>query len=446
MKDYQYVSGHGNYISTEAVKGALPDFQNTPQQCPLGLYAEQLNGTSFTTPRVKNQKVWYYRIRPSVMHKPFSPLPSSFAPGLFCDFSSAESIIDPNQIRWRQLPVPLASVKKVNFVQGLVSFCGAGSPESKTGLAVHMYGFNTSMTDAAFCNADGDMLIVPQQGAIRVQSEHGWMLVKPVEVCVIPRGVRFAVFKENESDDDAVYRGYICEVYSGHFVIPDLGPIGANGLANTRDFVSPVAAFEERANINFRIIHKFGGRLFECVQAHTCFDVVAWHGNYAPYKYDLAKFIAVNSVTFDHLDPSIFTVLTCPSGEPGVATADFVIFPPRWTVTEKTFRPPYYHRNTMTEYMGLIVGAYEAKDGKGFVPGGGSLHSCMSAHGPEAAVFETASKADLKPHRVADGSMAFMFETTFIMRLSPYVMADASGLVDKEYFECWQGLKANFKA
>jgi homogentisate 1,2-dioxygenase len=428
MTDYQYQSGFSNEFSSEALAGALPVGQNNPQRCPFGLYAEQLSGTAFTVPRAHNRRSWLYRIRPSVVHKPAVPVAH---PRLVAEFDSIPA--EPNQLRWSPPPLPDAS-QSVDWVQGLVTYCGAGSVAMKQGVAVHYYACNRSMVDHAFYNADGDLLIVPQHGALDIQTEFGMLLVPPGEICVIQRGIAFAVRVGGAS------RGYVCELFSGHFQLPELGPIGANGLANPRDFQTPVAHYERRA-APWRKQFKFGGRLFECALSHSPFDVVAWHGNYAPFKYNLARYVAMNSVTVDHPDPSIFTVLTAPSGEPGVAALDFVIFPPRWVVAERTFRPPYFHRNLMSEFMGLIAGSYDAKEGGGFVPGGASLHSCMTPHGPDAVSTKKAEEAPLAPVRYSDAALAFMFESTYIFKVTPHAMAHN---LQPEYYECWQNIPDSF--
>ncbi|HEX6160150.1 MAG TPA: homogentisate 1,2-dioxygenase domain-containing protein, partial [Thermoanaerobaculia bacterium] len=268
-----------------------------------------------------------------------------------------------------------------------------------------------------------------------LRTELGHVEVKPGEIAVIPRGTKFRV--ELQGDDA---RGYLCENFGAPFRLPDLGPIGANGLANPRDFLSPVAAYEEVEG-DFELIAKFGGTLWSARIDHSPLDVVAWHGNYAPYKYDLARFNAINTVSFDHPDPSIFTVLTSPSDTPGTANCDFVIFPPRWMVAENTFRPPYFHRNVMNEYMGLIYGEYDAK-AEGFVPGGGSLHNCMSGHGPDAATFEAASNAKLEPRYLGE-TLAFMFETRYVIR--PTRFALETPLLQRDYWRCWQGIQKHFK-
>ncbi|CAL4158365.1 unnamed protein product, partial [Meganyctiphanes norvegica] len=425
---FKYQPGFGSELATEALPGALPEGQNNPQICPYGLYAEQLSGTAFTAPRETNKRAWLYRIRPSAVHKPFTPLKSD---GLVKDFD--KRIPNPNQLRWKPFDIPSAPT---DFVTGLKTICGAGEAKARHGCAILMYLCNTSMKDTAMYNSDGDFLIVPQQGTLDITTEFGRLKVAPNEICVIQQGQRFSVAVEGPT------RGYILEVFDGHFVLPNLGPIGANGLANPRDFLHPVAWYEDRDVENFTIISKYQGHLFEAKQTHSCFDVVAWHGNYAPYKYNLKHFMVINATAFDHADPSIFTVLTCPSMKPGTAIADFVIFPPRWAVQENTFRPPYYHRNCMSEFMGLIFGNYEAKE-DGFAPGGASLHSMMTPHGPDAQCFQQASTCKLEPVRVADGTQSFMFETSLGLGLTDWG-EETCQKVDAEYFQCWQGIKKTF--
>ncbi|HWR17442.1 MAG TPA: homogentisate 1,2-dioxygenase [Terriglobales bacterium] len=424
----QYHSGFGNEFASEAIPGALPVGQNSPQQAPLGLYAEQLSGTPFTAPRVSNRRTWAYRVRPSVMHKPYTPLPQRLLRSTPFD----EVPTPPNQLRWNPIAIPSEAT---DFVDGLITIAGNGDASMQSGVAIHIYVANKSMVDRAFYNADGELLIVPQMGELLIHTEFGRIGLKPGEICVIQRGIKFRVeLLEKQA------RGYVCENYGGLFRLPDLGPIGANGLANPRDFQTPTAAFEDR-DCDFRVVAKFMGRLWEAQYNHSPLNVVAWHGNYAPYKYDLSRFNCINTVSFDHPDPSIYTVLTSPSEIAGTANCDFVIFPPRWMVAEHTFRPPWFHRNFMNEFMGLIFGEYDAK-AEGFVPGGASLHNCMSGHGPDADTYAKASTADLKPQKLTD-TLAFMFETRFICRPTKYAMDTAE--LQHDYFECWQGLKKNFK-
>jgi len=425
-----YLSGFGNEFATEDPRcpGSLPEGQNSPQKCPYGLYAEQLSGSAFTCPRSTNMRSWLYRMLPSVKHSPFKPYAQSFG-----DIASKwTEEPNPNQMKWNPFEIP--AEKTVDFVDGLNTVCGAGDTLSRNGVAVHIYTCNVSMKNKAFYNSDGDFLLVPQQGVLSIKTEFGLIEVKPDEICVIPHGVRFSI------DVDGPSRGYILEVYGVHFQLPDLGPIGANGLANPRDFLTPVARYEQ-LSVEFSIVSKYQGKLFVATQDHSPFDVVAWHGNYAPYKYDLAKFMVINAVKYDHADPSIFTVLTAQSTRPGVAIADFVIFPPRWSVQEKTFRPPYYHRNCMSEFMGIIKGSYEAKSGS--KPGSGTLHSIMTPHGPDAATFEGASNAALQPQYLAAGCQAFMFETSLSMSLTKWGNKTCE-VVDESYYKCWENLKINF--
>ncbi len=424
-----YQTGFGNECATEAIKGALPIGQNSPQRVPFGLYAEQINGTSFTAPRGWNRRSWFYRIRPSVMHKPYQPI----GKGLVRGTPFHEIVTSPNQLRWDPIPIPQEST---DFVNGLVTLAGNGSSELHTGVAIHVYVANRSMDDRFFYDADGELLIVPQTGELLLHTEFGRMGVKPGEMCVIPRGVKFQVqLLEGKG------RGYVCENYGATFRLPDLGPIGANGLANPREFQIPCAAYEDREG-DFRVVAKFCGNLWEAEYDHSPLDVVAWHGNFAPYKYALSKFNGISTVTFDHPDPSIYVVLTAPSETPGTPNCDFVIFPPRWVVAEHTFRPPWFHRNFMSEFMGLVHGEYDAK-AEGFLPGGASLHNCMSGHGPDAETYEKAASAQLKPQYVGD-TLAFMFETRFVSRPTEFALKTAQ--LQHEYYRCWQSLKKNFKS
>ena len=417
-----YLTGFGNELATEALQGVLPERGNSPQRVKHGLYAEQFSGSAFTVPRASQKRSWLYRIRPSVLHEPFAPLD---APLLrWTPFGEVPA--PPNQLRWDPLPIP---DEPADFVDGLTTIGG------NDGLAIHIYRANRSMKDRTFYDADGDLLIVPERGGLVLRTELGIVEIRPREIAVVPRGTKFRV---ELLDADA--RGYIAENSGAPFRLPDLGPIGSNGLANPRDFLTPVAAYEDLEG-DFELVAKFDGRLWTARIDHSPLDVVAWHGNYAPYKYDLAKFNVVNTVSFDHPDPSIFTVLTSPSDTPGVANCDFAIFPPRWMVAEDTFRPPYFHRNIMNEYMGLIYGEYDAK-AEGFLPGGGSLHNCMSGHGPDAQTFDAASSVRLEPKYLGD-TLAFMFETRHIIRPTRFALETPA--LQRDYQRCWEGLKRNFQ-
>ena len=415
----RYQTGFGGHFESEAVAGALPKGRNSPQRPPFGLYAEQLSGSSFTAPRHENRRSWLYRMRPTADHPPFAAYDG--AP-LFVAPAAPEPLA-PNRLRWD--PPQLAD--DTDFVDGLVAMLHARKPEDLEGCAVHLYRATRNMDARVFVDADGELVIIPQQGAIELQSELGCLEVAPGSVGIVPRGLKFRVrLLEGEA------RGYVAENYGLPFRLPDLGPIGANGLANARDFEAPVAWFEDRDEPT-EIVQKSLGQLWTTTLDHSPLDVVAWHGNYAPYRYDLSRFNVINTVSFDHPDPSIFTVLTSPSNVPGRANADFVIFPPRWMVAEDTFRPPWFHRNVMSEVMGLIHGAYDAK-AEGFAPGGLSLHNLMSGHGPDVESWRKASEAELKPQKI-EGTMAFMVETCWPYRPTAWALERAQ----PDYDDAWAG-------
>ncbi|MGW0776160.1 homogentisate 1,2-dioxygenase [Streptomyces sp. NPDC002835] len=428
LTDRSFSPGFGNEHSSEAEPGALPHGRNSPQRAPLGLYAEQLSGSAFTEPRVHNRRSWLYRIRPSAAHPPFVRVDN----GHVRSAPFTETVPDPNRLRWNPLPEPAPGT---DWLAGLWTLGGNGDATQRTGMAVHLYHANTSMTDRVFSDADGELLLVPEHGGLLLVTELGLLPVRPGEVALIPRGVRFRVELL-----DATARGYVCENYGQPFQLPDLGPIGANGLAHPRDFLAPVAAYED-VERPVEVVNKFCGNLWAATYDHSPLDVVAWHGNHVPYVYDLRRFNVIGSISYDHPDPSIFTVLTSPSDTPGLAGVDFVVFAPRWLVGEDTFRPPYFHRNVMSEYMGLIEGAYDAK-AEGFVPGGGSLHNMMSAHGPDRETFDRASAAELKPQKI-DNGLAFMFETRWPVTTTGQA-ANADHL-QKGYDDVWQGLERHFR-
>ena len=421
-----YQSGFANHFSTEAVPGALPVGRNSPQVPPLGLYAELLSGTAFTAPRAENRRTWTYRIQPSAAHRPYRRIKHVRLLSAPLNLQTS-----PSQLRWNALPIP---EERTDFIDGLITMGANGDVRLQTGMAAHLYAANASMSDRYFYNADGEMLVVPQQGRTRFVTELGLVEVAPGEIAVIPCGVRFRV-----ELPDGPSRGYVCENYGAMFRLPELGPLGSNGLANARDFLTPVAAYEDKES-SCEMVAKFQGHLWVAEMAHSPLNVVAWHGNLAPYKYDLANFMTVGSVSFDHPDPSIYTVLTSPSEIQGTANVDFVIFPPRWLVAEDTFRPPWFHRNAMTEFMGLVYGTYDAK-AEGFLPGGASLHNRMSAHGPDAETCGRASNATLAPHKITD-TMAFMFESRFTLSVSEFALRCAE--LQPDYYQAWQGIKRRF--
>ena len=423
-----YQSGFGNEFATEALPGTLPSSQNSPQRVAHGLYAEQLSGTAFTAPRHVNRRSWLYRIRPAAIHGAFNALDAARFHNR-CD----EMPVSPNQLRWDPFPLPNAPT---DFIDGLFAVAGNGSAAAQSGCCIHIYAANRSMQGRFFYDADAELLIVPQQGRLRIATELGVLQVEPQEIAIVPRGVRFRI-----DLPDGAARGYVCENFGALLRLPELGPIGSNGLANSRDFLTPVAAYEDIEG-DFELVTKFQGALWSAQIDHSPLDVVGWHGNYAPCKYDLRRFNTIGSISYDHPDPSIFTVLTSPSDTAGTANMDFAIFPPRWLVAVNTFRPPWFHRNIASEFMGLIHGAYDAKAG-GFVPGGASLHNCMSGHGPDAASFDKASAADTtKPDHIVD-TMAFMFETRAVIH--PTRQALEAPQLQADYQDCWRGLRKRFE-
>ncbi|RPB22514.1 Homogentisate 1,2-dioxygenase [Terfezia boudieri ATCC MYA-4762] len=457
---YEYQVGFNNHFSVThpSAPGALPTRGNNPQKAPYGLYTEQLSGTAFTVPRHLSQRTWLYRIRPSVSHTPFKPVPHPHIISSFTNLDDSRLYPTPTQLRWD--PFDLDD-EKANWVEGLQTVAGAGETQTKMGLAIHVYGFGRDMVDESFYNSDGDMLIVPVVGTLDIVTEFGKLWVPPGEICVLPRGIKFSVkrgplVETNCRDMPSGWKGYILETFSAlHFTLPDLGPIGANGLANPQDFKYPVPWFEDKdygastpsRSSHFTIINKFLGKIYHATQNHSPYNVVAYNGNYLPYKYPLSEFSPVGSISHDHPDPSIFTVLSLPNpATPGTALADFVLFPPRWLVAERTFRPPYFHRNVMTEFMVNIKGEYDAKDAGqgGFVPGGASLHSMNAAHGPDRATYEKELARQDGPKKVGDGSLAIMFETS--LQLVPTKWAvEGCGKRQMAYSEVWEGFEVSWR-
>ena len=425
----EYQSGFGNGFETEALPGALPIGRNSPQKVAYGLYAEQLSGSPFTAPRASNERSWLYRIRPSVRH---SGRFRKIDAGLWRSAPDPEFHAPLGPMRWN--PVALPATPQ-SLIDGIRTITTAGDVATQNGMASHLYLITSSMADEYLYNADGEMLFVPQEGGVRFWTEFGVIDTEPGEIAVIPRGVKMRVELL-----DGPARGYICENYGGSFTLPERGPIGANCLANPRDFLTPVAAYEDRDDVTSGLYVKWGGELWHTELGHSPLDVVAWHGNYAPYKYDLRRFSPVGPLLFDHADPSIFTTLTSPSETPGTANIDFVLFPDRWMVAEDTFRPPWYHMNIMSEFMGLIYGVYDAKP-QGFVPGGFSLHNSMTPHGPDTEAFAQASTVELKPKKLV-GTMAFMFETRYPQRVTAYAAQLAE--LQQDYVDCWAGLEKRF--
>ena len=430
VEDFGYMPGFGNVHSTEAEKSALPIGRNSPQKPPLGLYAELISGTAFTAPRRSNRRSWLYRMRPSVRHG------TGFAPSSHAFWRTAPcreaSDLPAMQLRWRPIDTP---GEPTDFIDGIRTMTTCGDVFAQAGMAAHAYAANESMKRRYFVNADGEMLILPEQGRLRLITEFGLISAGVGDAVVIPRGVKFRVELV-----ERIARGYICENYASMLELPERGPIGSNSLASERDFLYPAAAYEADDPPS-DLYMKWLGKFYQTSLSHSPIDVVAWHGNYAPYKYDLRRFNTIGSISFDHPDPSIFTVLTSQSDTPGVANIDFVIFPERWLVMEDTFRPPWYHVNFMSEFMGLLYGVYDAKPG-GFPPGAMSLHNAMLPHGPDAAAFTKASEGELAPEKL-ENTLAFMFETRFVQ--NPTAFASERKRIDLDYDQCWSGLQRRFE-
>ena len=434
LRELKYQSGFGNEYASEALAGALPQGRNSPQRAPLDLYTELLSGTAFTAPRHENRRSWLYRRQPSVVSGRYQP----YAQSRWSTGADSAAPLPPEPMRWQ--PLPFDNVD-ADFVDGMHTLAANGDAQAQVGIGSLVYLANRSMERRAFVNADGELLLVPQQGRLVITTEMGVLDVKPGEIALLPRGVVFKVALPDSDAGAGPARGYVCENYGARFRLPELGPIGSNGLANARDFLAPVAAFEDKHGA-YEIVKKSGGHFWRAAMAHSPFNVLAWHGNLAPVKYDTARFMTIGSISFDHPDPSIFTVLTSPSDTPGTANCDFVIFPPRWLVMEATFRPPWYHRNFMSEFMGLVYGEYDAKPG-GFKPGGASLHNCMVPHGPDKQAFDKATNAELTPQKL-DNTLAFMFESR--LRFIPTAWALQSPALDADYADCWAGLDDQYKA
>jgi homogentisate 1,2-dioxygenase len=438
LNELTYLSGFGNHFSTEIRPGLLPKGQNSPQQVADGLYAELLSGSAFTAPRHTNQRTWLYRRGPSVLSSPSSPYVSTGGDPRAAWISDAEQVAvsAPDPLRWAPFTYP---TQTLDFIDGLFTVAVNGSTQSQVGVAIHVYLIEQSMQRKALRNNDGEMLIVPQEGCLLITTECGRLEVAPGEIVVVPRGMTFKVALVNPDDTQVLRgRGYVCENFGASFRLPELGPIGSNGLANARDFLAPVAWVEDEEGSPepYQLVRKSGGKLWAASRRHSPFDVAAWHGNLVPYKYNTADFMVLGSISFDHPDPSIFTVLTSASDTPGTANCDFVIFPPRWLVAEHSFRPPWFHRNVMSEFMGLVHGQYDAKE-KGFRPGGASLHNSMVPHGPDLEAFAKASQAKLAPQKL-DNTLAFMFESRYLLRPTPYALEHPG--IEPEYWQCWQGL------
>jgi len=405
----RYLAGFGNTLQSEAVPGALPTEQNTPNPPPFSLVTEQINGTGFTVHRAENRRVWLYRLRAQILDRPFTEWASPAGGRFVADFG--EGVPTPEVMRFRPMSMPSAPT---TFLEGLTTFAGAGDPSQRRGAAVHLYAATADMVDTSFCNIDGDLLLVPEHGRLHVRTELGRLQVAPGEILILPRGIRFQV-----SLPDGAARGWVGELFDGHFQLPERGPVGANGMADERHFLAPVADFDDDPR-PWTIVVRQGGRLWQTTSPHSPFDVVAWHGSYVPFKYDLMRFNSLGSVSFDHVDPSILTVLTSPMDTTGRNAIDFGVFRGRWDVTEGTFRPPYFHRNSAVEFNGVVNSP--ATEGP-WQPGAFTYTPYLTPHGISAAgVRKELDRTNDTPHRMSDESLWIQFESTYPFRVMPWMI------------------------
>jgi homogentisate 1,2-dioxygenase len=431
-KEVPTQGGFGSVHESEALEGALPRDQNAPRRCPYDLVPELINGTPFTVRNVDNSKMWTYRIHASFSQTAFHPLPNA-------RFATPLGDVEPNRSRWAPHPIPAPSTP-TDFVDGLVTLGGAGDVLSGPGFAIHVYAANADMLDRCFSNADGDLLVIPQEGALDVRTELGWLSVPIGSILFVPRGLKFAIgLPEN------VGRGWVLEVFGTKLRLPERGLVGSNGLAEARHFRAPHASYEDReCPDGFQHVTKTGGRLFEATHTFSPFDVVAWYGNHAPFVYDLMHFAPVASVRFDHQDPSIFTVLTAPLDDHGRAVADFVFFPPRWEVIEHSFRPPFAHRNAASE-VNMVVRTPKPYS-TGYEPGCTFLSPLLTAHGVGTKTYDAI--LDLPhdhvdpPQRIPDESLWAMVESALPFRTTAW--ARDTELLDATFLSAFEGMKKRF--
>ncbi|GAW13093.1 hypothetical protein ANO14919_024710 [Xylariales sp. No.14919] len=439
VKDpYTYLNGFRSYHQTEAVPGANPIAINSPQRPPFGLRTERISNSSFVTPtREGNLQTWLYRVTTSLQAGEFTLLDETSESAN----PPVPTRLTPNSCLWPKIPVEDGA----NWTQQKL-LGRNGDPQKKSGSAFWVFSITEDMpAQVTFSSLDGEALIVPQSGALDIQTELGKLLVRQNEIAVIPRGVRYRVALR----DGRPARGYVFELFEGHFQLPVLGTIGSTGLANVRDFQIPVACFDGEivgdgaggqvvkaaSGGDWTVVSRLNGQLWACAQDHTPFDVVAWHGTCYPYKYDLARFCVLGNTLFDHHDPSLFTVLTAPAygKAPGTAVLDFGIAPPRWQVAEGSLWIPYYHRNVMQEFYFPVV-RDQAPDsplngGREFRPFGCGLNGAMAAHGSPDDEYLRATGIDTtKPAKLGadDGVLLAFLEMEAPLYLSEWAFRGAT--------------------
>ncbi|KAF4335858.1 homogentisate 1 2-dioxygenase [Fusarium beomiforme] len=423
---YEYQPGWGNRHQSEVIPGTLPIGQNNPQDRGFGLYTEGITYSSFAAPRGLNMSTYMYRARPSAAHQGYSRIETKSH--IENCFLSLNPKVEPlyQQAEWSPFPLPRED-ETIDFTDGLHTLGGSGDPNLRQGIAVYVYMINSSMINKAYCNTDGDFLITPQLGIIDIQTEMGRLFVQPGEICVIQRGVRFRI---NLAEGVPVARGHIAEVWGSMWELPDLGPIGGHGLANPRDFLYPVAHIDEDLHVPFKIVVKNNGKHVVISQDHSPFDVVAWHGNCVPYKYDLTKFVAQNSTSVDHTDPSINTVLTAKSVDPHVPLADYLWFGPR-----------------ATEMLACIYGAGLGRSDD-FLPGGCSYEGGHTPHGGFGEEYITeAILQHNEPRRILENQMTIMVESSRTFLFTEYAR-EICGVLHKQGtdYRVWDKLPDRFSA
>ncbi|KAH9874017.1 hypothetical protein IAQ61_004645 [Plenodomus lingam] len=440
---YNYQAGWGNRHQSEVIPGTLPVAQNNPQEVRFGLYTEGITYSAFAAPRAHNYSTYMYRCRPAAAHNGYVPFESkSNIQNCFLSLNPKVATL-PEQAEWRPFPLPKEE-EKIDFANGLHTLAGSGDPNIREGLALYVYMINSSMERRAFCNADGDFLICAQLGTLDIVTEMGKIFLQPGEICVIQRGIRFCM---NLAPDTKVARGYITEVWGSMWELPDLGPLGGHGLANPRDFLYPVAAIDDNLHVDWQIVNKINGELVAIQQDHSPFDLVAWHGNVVPYKYDLTKFSSQNSTSIDHTDPSIFTVLTAKSRDPLTPLADFLWFGPRWDVATNTFRLPYFHRNSASEFLACLYGQGLGRSDD-FQPGGGSFEGGHTPHGGFHEGYQHGMRIhESQPEKILTEQLTIMIESSRLFLWTEWARKGC-GVIDEHgtNYKVWEALPDRFSA
>ncbi|RSL87550.1 hypothetical protein CDV31_016235 [Fusarium ambrosium] len=447
---YTYLNGLGNLHQSEAFPDAVPLVNSYPQHAKYGLRSEKVSGTSFTaTPRSQNLWSFLYRARPSYNHGTFE----LWNQHLETANPSRPKHLTPNSYVW-----PTFNVTKGDWTaQHLLG--GNGSPTDKTGVAIWLFHVNKDMPpQTVFSSQDGEALIVPQTGALDIQTEYGKLLVRQQEIAVIPRGIKYRVTLPEGKEA----RGYVLELYQGHFRLPELGIIGSIGLANPRDFQVPTASFDGKIESQgdtqvavandgrgeWTIISRLDTKLWFATQDSTPFDVAGWQGTLYPYKYDVRRFNYIGNLNYDHADPSVFVVLTSQSygKEPGTAVVDFAAVGEHWHPAQHTLRVPWYHRNTASEFVFPIIAEQDPKSrlntSDTFGPWGAWLNANMVTHGSnEQEYAEWQAKDTLTPMKLQDfGVTSAIIETEATLLLTDWAFEAATKNFKDQTNAAFEGL------